>query len=481
MKRIKKADIIFLALCFLFSGLSGYFLLNPDFSLFSDDLSKIEVAKVFAVKMDVRLKKTNSYSWLPAYTPARLFYGDSIFTGPNSETDLQMADDSTIHLNQNTLVTFTNLGSRVQLDLRFGEIVGDFSKNSTLSIKTTQSELKALGHMVLKSSESPKSDDAKTDLPLVENKASAPALSELFIKSRYPSATEKRAPSAVEIPKITWTKVASVEQYEVELSRTEEFSATRKYQVQGNRFEWQDYRPGRWFYRVHALGSAGITGLNSETGQAKIYLEQPKIYVPESVIVRGKLEDASGTATTVKITWDDVPFSKNYRLRLQPLNHPEDIQSVDVPTTSSSFNISKPGKYLVDLQAYDEDNQPILSEIAAKKFIYIYRKWAKAPDLLEPKSNSTLFLLSLQSPDLWLEWTPVEDIDQYEVELSLDEKFSKIYYSAVVSKNRILLSRELPTGTVYWRVRSLVEKQERHSEWTKAYQFRVGNSSREKL
>ena len=124
---------------------SLYFLFS-DGSLTNSETSTqklVAVGKLANRKNDVRRKAEDGFSWSNIREKDTVYEGDSIFTGEESEAQIQLNEGGKIAVDPKSLVVVRTQGNKLRLDLQYGSLVGKVDSSSSIVIKQN-GELKEL-------------------------------------------------------------------------------------------------------------------------------------------------------------------------------------------------------------------------------------------------------------------------------------------------------------------------------------------------
>jgi hypothetical protein len=80
------------------------------------------VGKILDVRRDARHRMNQSLTWFPAEASEQVYERDSLFTGADSELDIEINDKQIIHLFPNSLLVIQTNNNKVVLDLQIGTI-----------------------------------------------------------------------------------------------------------------------------------------------------------------------------------------------------------------------------------------------------------------------------------------------------------------------------------------------------------------------
>ena len=172
------------------------------------------------------------------------------------------------------------------------------------------------------------------------------------------------------------------------------------------------------------------------------------------------------------VRWTEIPFARSYVVQISADKDFADKREFAVAEPAAAVPVAKPGAYHVRVQALDEAGRPLTGFSPAENAAYDFLAPVAPPQLTEPGDRATIFLQTTVEPFIWLEWKKSERAGLYEVELSADPQFRTTLVSLRVAQNRFLIKTQIPTGKLYWRVRSL-ESETMVSDWAAARQLNI--------
>ena len=124
----------------------SYFLYDDSLLFPKSNTGELELIGSVAISQNhVRRKNLDTFSWLPASRKDNVFQNDSIFTGDRSEATIQLQDGTQIRIEPNSLITLNLKNGQMNLDLRYGNLVGELAQGSSLTIKSGTEEFKLEG------------------------------------------------------------------------------------------------------------------------------------------------------------------------------------------------------------------------------------------------------------------------------------------------------------------------------------------------
>jgi hypothetical protein len=132
-QKLEKKILILAATCFV---VFSYFLYDDsllDFDSNTGDLQKIGVISLKS--NDVRQKYSKQYIWRKSSKNSAVHQGDSVFTGENSESQIELLDGSKMTIHENSLVVFNFADGQLGLDFNFGGMTGGITGDTKLRVK----------------------------------------------------------------------------------------------------------------------------------------------------------------------------------------------------------------------------------------------------------------------------------------------------------------------------------------------------------
>lgn len=296
-----------------------------------------------------------------------------------------------------------------------------------------------------------------------------------------PVAEKGRNPAAVPAPVVKWSKVPRAETYQLQLSKTSNFSGPTTYSVKTDSLSWTQYKPGTWHIRVFAVDGNGLLSAPSEAGTLTVLVSALTLNPVQKLVVRGEEKGEKIPPGRIKLEWNEIAFATKYQIEVSGSENFDEPEIIDVAGSEAAVTVPKPGVYHFRLRAYDANGNPVGNISNIEKGQYQYKNPMEFPKLMEPFDKASIFLQSTYEPFIWLEWRKVKDVGRYEVEVALDPKFKKRLLSFRTTDNRYLLRQKVPVGRVYWRVRALVEDEDLSSDWSPPREFNVVSKKNEAM
>lgn len=311
---------------------------------------------------------------------------------------------------------------------------------------------------------------------------------------RYAVSKNLRGPAAVQKavlnpPLLKWGKSAGATTYEVQVSRKSDFSQLDwSKNTAASETKWTLAMPGKFFWRVQAIDASGNKSAFSSPNVLALNLSTPKMKKVFSHIVKIKTKAQLFEPSPVNISWTEVPAAAGYRVLVSANRKFEStLMELKTERNLASLNLDKEGHYFVKVAAlgtgeelasdfsevstidYEKKDlvSKVKSRVAPKRTPQtILAPTIAAPQLkLPPNGVSIVSLTGSQEPILF-RWE-IADANDYRLEIAADDGFQQVLHSAVVGENQLVVTKPLPKGKLYWRVRA--QKGSLNSEWSPTF------------
>lgn len=351
MSRFGQTEKAIFAIAFMTLLAFSYFLYDDSLLFPKENNRQLElIGDVTTSLNDVRRKNLDTFTWIPASRKDAVYQNDSIFTGDDSEATVQLQDGSQIKIQPNSLITLNLKNGQMNLDLRYGNLVGELAKGSSLTVKSGTDEIKL--ESKADAPEKPKIQFNKThsgsvDLKLIsgnvkysDKKKSTP---KVLPQNTVVAITKKGEVKQLEKPQIElktadnanilrvtpdaplsfeWNGKGDIAQYEMELSPSEEFSsiAFSKHSKAPQTQVTDPLAPGSYYWRVKALDHNGQVATTSTIHRMTIsHLSGPQIVSPQqaqqiSLEIKGNNQEPLASAT--EIQWRAHEHLKNFKWQI---------------------------------------------------------------------------------------------------------------------------------------------------------------------
>lgn len=500
--------------CLLIAFLCLYAIQNE--SLYSHFTSRVERYKIGTVEefqKDVRKRSISSYFWDAISGKDQVSYGDSVFTGKNSQVSIKLNSGQNIVISPNSLVKFSYRNKKLMLDIPYGEvkltslvediIVSDCGKSIALnkgdesvvfnkndkcgSIKAQSPTGQLAKNIKLQQQEFKPAEqvfeEVATQGKLNNVEPSQLALDDSLMTLELPG-EDPFVLLAPQIPntelsydlqkqqdkKLSWAPVKEAIAYEVELSETPDFAQSSKIKVKTASMPLSKV-PTTSYYRVKALGKNSIESGFSDVG--KVIVLYPPIKVGKDPIVKdyyAKNPSDKGGKGAFEIAWTEVPQAEKYIVEVRNQANKTKVGTFSSRSPASTIEVPNVGKYQYKVKAYDKKGR-VISSSNVGKMVY-NRVFGLLAPLVKKEMNEQFYFFQKQAGRfVWLNWEPQGEKGSFRVEVSKDPQFQEVIKSSMTNKKKILVTEMIPPGDYYWRVRS--EAGEAYSDWSSTHSFKV--------
>lgn len=297
-----------------------------------------------------------------------------------------------------------------------------------------------------------------------EPKPPAPLLTEKNLRFTIPK-LQNREPSAAPVPQMSWTKVDVAKNYRWEIAKSPRFADAQAAKVAETKIAWNEYKPGKYYFRVFSTTPLGQNSDPSETGVLEVYGEAPVLNPVPATLVKETNLDAIPSPQEVEVQWSPISSASSYLLQWDEKPDFSEPQEQVVNSTQAPILMNTPGAYHVRVKALNENSEVISEFSNVQQAIYTFKKTLKAPQLVEPYDKNTIFLQKDMEPWVWLEWQAVSEATNYQLEVSTKADFSQLILTKTLNETRFLVRKKIPYGLIYWRVRALGFDESLNSEW----------------
>lgn len=291
-------------------------------------------------------------------------------------------------------------------------------------------------------------------------------------------------------PVLRWTPAPSTNpqatknlEYKVQISSFEDFRSASEIKIfEKEFFEWKKYQKGQYFFRIYAQNSMGLISAPSQTGRLNIQFQGINLK-PVEPIQQSVRSLASVLPTAVQLQWSKAARTSKYQVEISTDNEFTNPRRIETNNNATSLNLN-PGKYYARVSGFDEQGVDLKITSNVQTIEYDVMLPLEKPQLIEPKSNATVFLQDISKPYIAVRWTPVVGAHSYVVEVAADPDFLQILKSVESKLSKAIISERLPFGPLYWRVKAFsklkrqianVKNAEEYSNWSDQRTFQIGH------
>lgn len=471
----------------------SYFLYDDSLLFPKANNGKLELIGDVAISQnDVRRKNLDTFSWIPASRKDSVYQNDSIFTGDRSEATIQLQDGTQIKIQPNSLITLNLKNGQMNLDLRYGNLVGELAQGSSLTIKSGTEEFKLEskeGSQEKSKIQFNKAHSGNVDLKLLSGDVKyvdkkKKAVKELP-KNAVVAVTKKGEVKQVEKPQIflktadhtnwlrlnpddplpfEWQSKGDVARYELEISPTEDFSsvAISKMTPETKVQVTEPLEPGPYFWRLKALDHNGQVGAVSQTQQMRItHLAGPQITTPTQaaqINLELKVKPKEALETATEVQWRAQDVLKNFTWQVSADAEFQNILKEGQTNTLAAITPKLPaGTYWVRVQGQTESQKisPWSEPVSFTLNLFAHKEERPNRPILVTKkvdfkvpTGKDRNPASPESPKL--AWKPVLQSKNYVLQISKDASFQEVE-KYDVTQNQVAWSQYRP-GQYFYRV-----------------------------
>jgi hypothetical protein len=479
------------------------FLIVEDSWLFSllstSDKDLTRIGQVRSAVNDVRRRHNIAFSWLPLSDKTLVYQGDSIFTGDRSEAIVFTEKGEKISIAPNSLVVINAQTDSIRLDINYGSVLGQISKDKKLLIAGADGEITEVegddavvkidvGHdknlvvNVLEGQVEVTSQDGTRTLGPQQQASIAEGgaivdPSDVRIELLSPVADRVLKPDEGRDVVLTWRSSYNFTEYNIDIASDPDF----KNIIVHDKTPRALYRPPtmptneRLFWRVTAALKAGQTLTKSPTSAFTIAQDTPSNIVFPRDGARLTFEDQAGEdgqKLMVVMRW--VPRSISVKWEVQLASSPDfakDLQIFEARDTSANLGMLYEGSYHARVRAKDWPD----AQWSETQSFFVTRRPAAVLRPPQVVSANDTFLLSTKTAGVTaqelaaaapekltqyveaipeLVWSPIQGAISYEIEIAAAREFTHPVVRTDVPDPRYGWE-SVKLGKFFWRIRSV--------------------------
>lgn len=266
--------------------------------------------------------------------------------------------------------------------------------------------------------------------------------------------------------KITWPSNPEVVTYELQWSNTPQFEKVKTQQIKQPEVTLKNLDSGVYYIRAKSISANKHQSVWSAPLTLKFNTQSPKLQPVPTYSYLPWDETDLGEAHDFVIKWDENKSASEYNIQIDTSKNFENPKSYNSKSNQFISKINRGGSYFVRVQPISVNNKPLSGFSTPEKLDYIVFKPMQAPEFIEPLPQMTYYYQGVKETPISVSWKKTENTLQYTLQASTDINFSHIIVQEKLATNSVVLKKTLPSGALYWRVRS--ENQERHSKWSDA-------------
>lgn len=457
------------------------YLLYDDSLLFpSENNTEPPIGTISSSDNDVRRKNSGNFVWLPGNKKDQIYNRDSIFTGDGSKAAIQLNDGSLIQIQENSLVNLNLKNGQMELDLRFGQFVGN--GNSTLRVKSGDEEYVIQGKDA--KFEINKSQNGAVDVKVLSGNAeiTGKAGKQNLKSNESLQITKKGAEKNQADAKITlltkneallyreadkaplpfaWEGKGPMSQYQIEIAKTSDFKKVLALRTTTEqKFNVKDsLQEGEYFWRVKGLDDNRKPLATSATHKFYLsYMLAPTITTPEDkVTLKNKaLDKGEGLQAATQVAWDADERPVKYQWQLSKTEEfTENLSDKTLTDKSATTPTLHQGTYYTRVRGFDKDNRPSpWSKVHAFNFEIKNEQKPPAPKLVEKRIRFQTPNLEGRAPSAatspLMAWTSVDIAKNYRFEIAKNARFAGA--QGAETQNTKFAWTQYKPGKYYFRV-----------------------------
>jgi hypothetical protein len=274
-------------------------------------------------------------------------------------------------------------------------------------------------------------------------------------------------------PYLEWNSIGDKAKYNLVISKDQDGkNVVVKKEVNENKFDWQDMKPGNYFWFVSAAESTLTKEGSKAVGTLKVTVPSP---APQAVSLKKEKvltdDQMKASGPKAKLSWSPSPMAANYRVEISKDKSFAKAKPFKSKETAAMHTVEGSGTYYWRVTALDKESNAISEPGIFSEFTFDRSLGLYPPVSANPKFDSSMVFLSKKASHLVLGWQKVEGATQYEYEVSLDPSFKTPYKKGKSKALKEYLEIELPAGKNFWRVRAINDKYQ--SEWSEPSPFLV--------
>jgi serine/threonine protein kinase len=257
-------------------------------------------------------------------------------------------------------------------------------------------------------------------------------------------------------PELVWSKVRNAHGYHLQIASTSDFShLVLSTEVANIKYVWQDVIPGSFYWRVRAQ-EANTYSAYSDVGTLKVRLPAPDLSSDFSISHKDVLQ------------WKAVPMAQKYIVQSSAVRSMASVS--EKQTVQPQMRIDNKALY-VRVAAVNSAGERV-SEYSAPVTLATESEALPAVALKTPREGAKVQVDESGKTSVKFSWAPVKGAVNYEIQVSSNERFTKIVEEKTQPGHLHMLKRvQLKKGQVFWRVRAV--SQSGPESWSAIGHFNV--------
>ena len=413
--KLNKIERRLFILCCLVILVFSYLLYDDSILLAKRESQDAPVAELIEKQKDVRLKISESFSWISARTPEKLYPFDSLFTGDSSTAILKLSDGSTLRIDGQSLIVMSIYQGQLVLDLKSGSFSGDLSTNAKLLLKTKD------GYQTLKGSDGKQfrfeKDFAGQTLSRLDRKPATFDDGQLIWKSPKHFSINKQDPRTYQ--SLSWLKVGNVKDTVVEISTSPNFELVdkqikTKLSESGIPVELPD---GQYFVRLKGYNDDRKLIATSLVNTFDM-IDKKRSLLPPPLLLTKNISHSDSMNFPPVVKWEGVSAAEKYRVEVSNSPRFEQVKKYETGQNFFPWSDFQPGTYFVRLFSQNADSTSEPSDIGTIEVSSLAPQLDPIPRIMIRTKDK-----NVGPQDVKLRWRHTGKQAKYRVEISKDGSF----------------------------------------------------------
>ncbi len=408
--KLNKIERRLLILCCLVILVFSY-LLYDDSLLFSNrENNNTPIAELIERTKDVRLKVSESFSWIPARNKEKLFPFDSIFTGDNSSATIKLDDGSILKIDRQSLIVMSMHKGQLVLDLKSGSISADLSSNSKLLLRTKDGFQNLSGKFRFEK------DFSGQNLEKGDRNIASVA-NQLVWKSPKHFNLNKQDPRTYQ--SLNWAATSNIQETVIEISTSPQFDLIDR-QIKTTKTEAGvpvELPDGQYYVRLK-----GYTRERKLAATSVIHTfnltDKKRSILPAPILLTKNITHSDSFNFPPVIKWEAVQLAEKYRIEVSNSPRFEQVKSYQSGQSFYPWRDFQPGTYFVRLFSENADSSSESSDIGTIEVSSLAPRLDPIPRILI-RSNEQV----VGPQNVKLQWRHSGKQAKYRVEISKDGTF----------------------------------------------------------
>jgi hypothetical protein len=413
-----------------------------------------EIGTVIEKANDVRYKRATKFMWRKARSKISLSNGDSIFTGANSKSKIQLKDGSILEIEENSLIVFNTSPGENQLDFKYRVLSGSMTvtdkENKKITIEDPVRIAKKQIEKNIIEGKAKSTDSSKSNSPQV-TKLAPPKITFPTQNYKFEIKFDDLGNStSTRIIKTKWKGFNKNAEFEYQLATDSDFNQLLANQIiSQNEFFSPELSKGNHFIRVREKLNSQVSAWSKVVAFEVIENRPEPLAAP--ILVRKNIQYKSPSEQPPIFAWRKVDGAAQYIFEISRFEDFSTKAELKVNDLNFKWKKFEKGDFYFRVYATKKNGYPGKISETGKITVLVEKP------ILSPVEPKEIFGKSPEDPgdpqEFKLEWSSQPLADKYEIQVSENEDFSapiKLETSNPSSPVTI----EKP-GTFKWRVRPL--------------------------